>query len=85
MNVDCFDSYNASSPFFTDTSADNAADRQWYWMTCNEPFFYWQTYVSPFCGDKRRYQRLQRSLLQRSDMFITVVHRRASHQSSRDS
>jgi hypothetical protein len=43
MNVDCFDSYNATSPIFTDYSAGNPSDRQWYWMTCNEPFFYWQT------------------------------------------
>ncbi|KAF5487287.1 putative extracellular serine carboxypeptidase [Colletotrichum siamense] len=43
MNVACFDSYNATSPIYTDWSADNAFGRTWYWMTCNEPFFFWQT------------------------------------------
>ncbi|KAJ5766315.1 Peptidase S28 [Penicillium nucicola] len=38
----CYDTYNASSPLFTDTSIDNAIDRQWNWLLCNEPFFYWQ-------------------------------------------
>ncbi|KAF3923204.1 hypothetical protein ABW20_dc0109930 [Dactylellina cionopaga] len=41
-DVGCFDSYNASSPLFTDTSLSNKIDRQWVWMTCNEPFGYWQ-------------------------------------------
>lgn len=39
----CLDSYNASSPMYTDTSLSNIIDRQWVWMTCNEPFGYWQT------------------------------------------
>ncbi|KAJ6107262.1 Peptidase S28 [Penicillium sp. IBT 18751x] len=38
----CFDTYNASSPLFTDTSVNNSIDRQWQWLLCNEPFFYWQ-------------------------------------------
>jgi hypothetical protein len=42
-NTLCFDTYNASSPLFTDTSLSNQIDRQWVWMTCNEPFGYWQT------------------------------------------
>jgi hypothetical protein len=42
-NTLCFDTYNASSPMFTDTSLSNVIDRQWVWMTCNEPFGYWQT------------------------------------------
>ncbi|KAI2625035.1 peptidase S28 [Hypoxylon sp. NC1633] len=41
--VACFDTYNASSPMFTDQSADNGFDRTWVWMTCNDPFFYYQT------------------------------------------
>lgn len=45
MNVACFDSFNATSPIYTDWSAENPFGRTWYWMTCNEPFFYWQTYV----------------------------------------
>ncbi|KAJ4348592.1 uncharacterized protein N0V89_009970 [Didymosphaeria variabile] len=28
---------------FNDWTPDNAGDRPWTWMTCNEPFFYWQT------------------------------------------
>ncbi|KAL1612112.1 hypothetical protein SLS60_000335 [Paraconiothyrium brasiliense] len=42
-NVDCFDTYNASSPMFSDTSISNTYLRQWVWMTCNEPFGYWQS------------------------------------------
>lgn len=41
-NTACLDTYNASSPIFTDTTLSNVADRQWVWMTCNEPFGYWQ-------------------------------------------
>lgn len=42
LNTACFDTYNASSPLYTDTSLSNPIDRQWVWMTCNEPFGYWQ-------------------------------------------
>ncbi|KAI1879336.1 hypothetical protein JX265_002290 [Neoarthrinium moseri] len=42
-NVQCFDSYNTSMEVFRDWTADSAVDRPWIWMTCNEPFFYWQT------------------------------------------
>lgn len=42
FNVQCFDSYNSSWQIFTDWTPENAADRPWVWMTCNEPFFYWQ-------------------------------------------
>lgn len=41
-NTACLDTYNASNPMFTDTSLSNTVDRQWVWMTCNEPFGYWQ-------------------------------------------
>jgi hypothetical protein len=41
--VDCFDTHNNDSPIFTDTSDQNVANRQWMWLSCNEPFFYWQT------------------------------------------
>ena len=41
-SLGCFDSYNASSPIYTDLSVDNVADRQWEWMLCNEPFAFWQ-------------------------------------------
>lgn len=43
LNTDCLDTYNTSNPMFTDTSLSNTLDRQWVWMTCNEPFGYWQT------------------------------------------
>ncbi|KAJ5899127.1 Peptidase S28 [Penicillium taxi] len=38
----CYDTYNATSPLFTDNSVDNSIDKQWQWFLCNEPFFYWQ-------------------------------------------
>ncbi|KAF7596990.1 hypothetical protein BBP40_011356 [Aspergillus hancockii] len=41
-SLECFNSHNASSPLFTDTSVRNAVDRQWQWFLCNEPFFWWQ-------------------------------------------
>jgi hypothetical protein len=42
-NTYCFDTYDPTSPLYTDTSLSNKVDRQWVWMTCNEPFGYWQT------------------------------------------
>lgn len=44
----CFDTYNASSPIFTDISVNNTIDRQWQWFLCNEPLFYWQEYVTTY-------------------------------------
>ncbi|KUI61468.1 putative serine protease EDA2 [Cytospora mali] len=41
-NLECFDSYNASSPIYTDWTMDNVVDRQWEWLLCNEPFAFWQ-------------------------------------------
>ncbi|EME38167.1 hypothetical protein DOTSEDRAFT_75982 [Dothistroma septosporum NZE10] len=41
-NTACLDTYNATSPLYTDTTLSNLVDRQWVWMTCNEPFGYWQ-------------------------------------------
>lgn len=43
LNTECFNTYNESNIIFTDTSLSNTIDRQWVWMTCNEPFGYWQT------------------------------------------
>ncbi|CAK7229634.1 hypothetical protein SBRCBS47491_007317 [Sporothrix bragantina] len=43
LNTACMDSHNASNPIYTDISVDNAIDRQWTWLLCNEPFEYWQT------------------------------------------
>lgn len=36
------DTYNASSPIYTDLTVDNPWDRQWEWILCNEPLAYWQ-------------------------------------------
>ncbi|KAL1852283.1 hypothetical protein Plec18170_006009 [Paecilomyces lecythidis] len=41
-SIACFDTYNASSPIFTDMSVGNSINRQWNWLLCNEPFAYWQ-------------------------------------------
>ncbi len=37
QDLSCFDTYNASSPFYTDVSLNNSIDRQWNWLLCNEP------------------------------------------------
>ena len=41
-DLGCLDTYNASSPLFTDIAVNNTIDRQWNWFLCNEPFAYWQ-------------------------------------------
>ncbi|KAK3369928.1 putative serine peptidase [Podospora didyma] len=41
MSVGCLDSYNTSSPVFSDLRVNNTANRQWMWLLCNEPFFWW--------------------------------------------
>lgn len=41
-NTYCFNTYDETSPLYTDTSLSNQVDRQWQWMLCNEPFGYWQ-------------------------------------------
>ncbi|CAI9630996.1 unnamed protein product [Alternaria burnsii] len=46
-NTGCFDTYNASSPLFTDTKLGNSMSRQWVWMTCNEPFGNWKVGAPP--------------------------------------
>jgi len=35
-NVECFNTYNASSPIYTDISVGNPVDRQWEWFLCGE-------------------------------------------------
>ncbi|PMD59013.1 uncharacterized protein K444DRAFT_531836 [Hyaloscypha bicolor E] len=40
--LECFDTYNASNLYFANRTVGNGADRQWNWMLCNEPFYYWQ-------------------------------------------
>lgn len=37
-DLGCLDSYNASIPFYTDTSLTNPYDRTWSWILCNEPY-----------------------------------------------
>lgn len=44
----CFDTFNASNPFFTDQTVGNTINRQWNWFLCNEPFFWWQDGAPPF-------------------------------------
>ncbi|KAG5995093.1 hypothetical protein E4U43_003115 [Claviceps pusilla] len=41
-SVVCWDTYNERSPLYHDYRVDNAADRQWMWMLCNEAFEWWQ-------------------------------------------
>ncbi|KAL7931763.1 peptidase S28 [Trichoderma chlorosporum] len=41
-DTSCYNSYNQSSPIYTDLSVNNTADRQWNWFLCNEPFKWWQ-------------------------------------------
>jgi hypothetical protein len=47
LNTECFDTYNASNTIFTDHTLSNTVFRQWVWMTCNEPFGYWQNGAPP--------------------------------------
>jgi hypothetical protein len=42
METACFDTYNATSPIYTDVSVGNAIDRAWQWFLCNQPLGYWQ-------------------------------------------
>ncbi|KAI0019858.1 serine carboxypeptidase S28-domain-containing protein [Xylariomycetidae sp. FL0641] len=41
-NTDCLQALNGSNPIYHDLSPANAANRQWNWMLCNEPFEFWQ-------------------------------------------
>ncbi|PVH97482.1 serine carboxypeptidase [Periconia macrospinosa] len=41
-NTYCFNNHDFNSPLFRDDSLQNKIDRAWVWMTCNEPFGYWQ-------------------------------------------
>lgn len=36
-SLGCFDSYNETSPIYTDVTVSNPIDRQWTWMLCNDP------------------------------------------------
>ena len=42
-NTECFKWSNPENPLYKDLSVENAANRQWTWMLCNEPFEWWQT------------------------------------------
>ncbi|GAB1315250.1 hypothetical protein MFIFM68171_05460 [Madurella fahalii] len=46
-SVECYDSYNETSPLYRDYSVGNVWNRQWFWMLCNQPFLYWQTGAPP--------------------------------------
>lgn len=41
-DLSCYDSYDANNTIFTDITVDNAPNRQWNWILCNEPLNYWQ-------------------------------------------
>ena len=42
-NTECYKWLNPENPLYKDLSVQNAANRQWTWMLCNEPFEWWQT------------------------------------------
>ncbi|KAI0389296.1 peptidase S28 [Xylariaceae sp. FL0594] len=41
-NTYCLQGLNASNPIYHDLTPENAGNRQWNWMLCNEAFEYWQ-------------------------------------------
>ncbi|KAL7794264.1 peptidase S28 [Trichoderma ceciliae] len=41
-DTSCYDTYNATSPLYTDITPANTVNRQWFWFLCNEPFKWWQ-------------------------------------------
>ncbi|KAK4185600.1 putative serine protease [Podospora australis] len=47
LSTGCFDSHNKTHPLYSDMSYTSPLNRQWLWMTCNEPLFYWQTGAPP--------------------------------------
>jgi len=46
-SIGCLESYNTSMVMYTDLSSNNTFNRPWFWMLCNEPFYYWQTGAPP--------------------------------------
>ncbi|KAK1960861.1 hypothetical protein LY78DRAFT_685318 [Colletotrichum sublineola] len=42
-SVGCWDTYNATSPAYTDWSSTNPFGRTWSWLLCNEPLQGWTT------------------------------------------
>ncbi|EPQ64563.1 Bgt-2013 [Blumeria graminis f. sp. tritici] len=42
LETACMDSYDPFNLIFTDYTVNNTGGRQWNWMLCNEPLFYWQ-------------------------------------------
>lgn len=47
MNVECFNSYNATNPFYTDKNPNAVINQelgvQWVWMQCNQPMAWYHT------------------------------------------
>ncbi|KAF7899663.1 hypothetical protein EAF00_003999 [Botryotinia globosa] len=41
-DTSCLDTHDFNNLMFRNYSVENAIDRQWNWMLCNEPFGYWQ-------------------------------------------
>jgi len=56
-SVQCFNTYNASSPMYTDTSLSNTFDRQWIWFLCNQrkQFFRLLSFLSPHLKPHERH------------------------------
>ncbi|KAG8898767.1 hypothetical protein FRB99_007177 [Tulasnella sp. 403] len=52
----CYTTYDYTSDMYTNWTVDNAGDRQWMWMTCNE-FGWWQD------GDPGNYSSIVSSLV----------------------
>jgi hypothetical protein len=75
-SVECFNTHNESSPMYTDTSPRNTFFRTWLWFCCNEPFFYWQTYV--FNPDMP-----STSLTKKQRRAVVGIHARIAHDQRR--
>lgn len=47
MNVECYNTYNETSPFYTNKDPGAAINEvlgvQWLWMQCNQPMMWYQT------------------------------------------
>ncbi|KAI6381348.1 hypothetical protein MCOR25_001279 [Pyricularia grisea] len=41
-DLGCLDTYNVSNPILHNYTVLNGANRQWFWLTCNEPLKFWQ-------------------------------------------
>ncbi|KAM3497017.1 hypothetical protein MY10362_009614 [Beauveria mimosiformis] len=67
--IDCWDTHNPNSPFFTDRSLRNEWNLQWQWMSCNEPFQQWQASAPGDTGLVSRHVTMQ-SLRDQCERFF---------------